>query len=111
MMGCKQPVEANEELLIPRVTFVEILADAQIFQAFSEMRRDRNKSGIDLAESYKWLLQEYGVTDEAFRYSLHFYAVDQKTFEEIYDEVITRISEKEAAYHELKNIQADSVSL
>ena len=92
--GNSQSVDASE--IVPREEMIEILTDIQIFESVNQIRKDRSKEGFELYRAYKWVFEQHDITEEIFRRSLEHYAEDPIDFEAIYDEVMIRISEKQA---------------
>jgi hypothetical protein len=113
--------------IIPREQMIEILADLQIFESTHQILKDKNeddvdakrkaalypeiygvdsttKSGnevkpkFDMLKIYKWVFEHYQVTEKSFRESMDYYSNDPEEFESIYDEVLIRISEKQAEF-------------
>ena len=83
--------------VIERQEFVEILADVQIFESTDQFVRNK-KTDFNLDHSYDWLFDEHNITIEDFTTSLDYYSRDPKVFEELYDDVITVITEKQIEY-------------
>ena len=105
---------------------IEILADLQIFESTNQILKnkgpndvganrragrypkiygadstknevaDSNKGNIDLYRIYKWVFVHYEVSEQSFRESIDHYSNNPEEFEEMYDEVLIRISEKQA---------------
>ena len=98
----------NEELEIPnhiiaKDTLVEMLVEIQIFEAIKKVKGDRNQLTMDIREAYDYEFEKFDVTEEKFIESMKFYAKNQKTFEEIFNEVIVRIAEREGELTSKKN--------
>ena len=57
----------------------------------------KNKqAAFNIDESYAWIFDKYGITEEEFKKSVDYYASDSKTYEEMYDQVIVNLTEKQA---------------
>ena len=89
--------------IIPKDTLVEMLVEIQIFEAIKKVKGDRNQLTMDIREAYDYEFEKFDVTEEKFIESMKFYAENQKTFEEIFNEVILRIAEKDGALTSKKN--------
>lgn len=93
--ACNTEVKPPENL-IDRDKFIEILADMQILESMDKIRTDRREEGFEIDKAIYWLFHEEGIDQEEFQASFEYYAKDPKVFEEIYDEVIIYLSEREA---------------
>ena len=118
-------IDANSNI-IPREKMIEILADLQIFESTQQILKDKGptdvkakrrsgrypeiygtdssknkkvdseKHNFDLYRVYKWVFVHYEVTEQSFRESIEHYSNNPEEFETMYDEVLIRISEKQA---------------
>ena len=93
--SCADDSKMKPEDAIPKVEFIEILADIQIFESMYKVRSDRKREGFKVEEAYQWLFDQHQIDQHVFKESFDYYAKDPMVFEEIYDKVIIRISEKE----------------
>jgi len=84
--------------IIPKDTMVEMLAEIQIMESINEITSNAKKEDFDIKDAYIWELDKYNVSEEKFKESLDFYSSHQNLLEEIYDMVIIRITEIEAAF-------------
>ena len=94
--SCNQNVEVIPENIIQREEFIDILVDIQIFESMNKVKHERNQDDFKISEAYNWLFEKHGIDQKIFKSSFDYYANDPKRFEEIYDEVIIRLSEREA---------------
>ena len=92
--SCSQEKIHGEDV-IEREKFVSILSDVQIFESSQHFIRNKNKD-FNIDYSYQWIFKKYDITEVEFKTSLEYYTSDPKTYEEIYDDVIIRLSEKQA---------------
>ena len=126
LTSCGEKSPKAEGQIIPREKMIDILADLQIFESTHQILMDKSKNEEvekrraarypeiygsdtanlandknnpnDLTRDYKWVFDHYQVTEEAFRESVDFYSNNPEDFEHMYDEVLIRISEKEAEF-------------
>lgn len=113
--------------IIPREKMVEILADLQIFESTHQILKSKNEDDVeakrkasrypeiygvdstadsgkavkpkfDMLMVYEWVFEHYEVSEKSFRESMDFYSNDPEEFEKMYDEVLIRISEKQAEF-------------
>ena len=124
--SCVDKNHEADSNVIPRDVMIEILADIQIFESTQQILKDKNQSvdetkrrksrypeifaedstkakdidekkqDFDLIKVYKWVFDHYQVTEQSFRESVDHYSNNPEEFEAIYDEVLIRISEKQA---------------
>ena len=84
--------------VIQRDTLIELLAEIQIMEALQQITADRQKLEFDIIEGYEWELEKYNVSKQRFITSMEFYSRHQNLFEDIYSDVIIRITEIEAEF-------------
>ena len=94
-VSCSAGAGEQPDNVIEKNKFVEILADAQIFESTHQFIKGKNPD-FRLDYNYEWIFNKYEVTKEQFNASVEHYSSNPQTYEEIYDEVIIKISEKEA---------------
>ncbi|MEQ8325130.1 MAG: DUF4296 domain-containing protein [Vicingaceae bacterium] len=82
--------------LIARETMIEVLTDVQIFESAHQISVDKSREAIDLYKTYKWIFNNYKINEQDFRSSMEYYMADPKEFELLYDDIIIRITEKQA---------------
>ena len=95
-VSCQQTEESLPEGLISKDNFIEMLVDIQLFEAINHVKREKGQVEFNLDQAYEWLFEKYNTSRENFQTSFDYYARDTKGFEEMYDEVIIRISQREA---------------
>lgn len=99
----KLPIEKPEYLLTEK-QMIEMLVDIHIAEAtYVQMAHDsiiRNSSAVNF---YYSILDKYQVPDSVFEKSFIFYASTPKQFEEMYKDVMSKLSEKEQEFSGRKN--------
>lgn len=85
------------EGVIEKEKFIELLTDVQIMEAMNQFIKNK-ETDYNLDFSYQWIYEKYGITEDEFRSSVLYYTQDPETYEEIYDEVIIKISDKKIEY-------------
>jgi hypothetical protein len=93
--SCENENERVAAEVIDREQFVDILAEVQILESTHQFIKSKNKD-FRLDYNYQWIYKEYGITEEEFKASVDYYSADPEVFEELFDEVIIKISEKQA---------------
>ncbi|HNL08651.1 MAG TPA: DUF4296 domain-containing protein [Chitinophagales bacterium] len=86
---------------IPKEQMINILADIHLVEARTQevsLRRfDTTLQKMDSIDNYyKIIFTKYGVKEKDFLNSFNAYATDQKTFDEMYDKVLERLSRIDA---------------
>lgn len=95
--SCKEKASSAPETVLPRAQFVQVLADVYTVEASLLVRAMPSDSSKNYAAAYYQLVfKKNNVSEEQFRESLDYYMKDPKTMDEIYKEVITELSKKEA---------------
>ncbi|MEE4257277.1 MAG: DUF4296 domain-containing protein [Bacteroidales bacterium] len=79
--------------LIVKDSIVLILADIEIIESALRQKQNRGQEINDIRDDYyKSIFASYGVSRVAFDSSMLYYRQDLETINEIYEEVITRLS-------------------
>ena len=85
------------EGLIPKEEMVLILADIELAESALREKQNLGHETEGTAEGfYTHVFSKYGVSKEQFDNSLDYYKSDLKTFEEIYEAVVNRLSVMES---------------
>ena len=105
LLACDQPLVEKPENLIRKKLMIEMLVDIHLAEATFIIRRgeDENVRSSSSAEFYYSILEKYEVADSVFEQSFVFYASDTKEFEQIYTEVMNRLSQIEQEFSGRKN--------
>ena len=83
--------------VVSQEKFTEILMDIQILEgAFQKKAIVLQKDKKDAGGYYVGLFKKHEITREEFEYSFAYYRRDPTTLQEIYDEVMTELSKKQA---------------
>ena len=104
-VACTQKLEHHAEKpddLIPKDTMVGMFTDFRLMDAALLHEQKNRKKNIDDTELYMYtsILEKYHVSRERFEQSFDYYATDLNEFDEIYAEVITRLSKLKAEIEE-----------
>lgn len=95
LLGCGKDVPEPPQDLIPRETFVELLAEVQLIEAVLNQNMIRNdEPRARIARYYKTTFATFNVTPQQFQDTYTWYYGQPELLLEIYDEVITVISTK-----------------
>ena len=99
----KLPVEKPENLLSEK-QMVDMLVDIHIAEAtYIQMSHDSIIRNGSSSNFYYSILDKYKVPDSVFEKSFIFYASTPKQFEEMYKDVMSKLSEIEQEYSGRKN--------
>ncbi|NQU53459.1 MAG: DUF4296 domain-containing protein [Bacteroidetes bacterium] len=94
----KLPVEKPEDLINEK-DMIKMLIDIHIAEAtFNQMRYDSIIRNSSSANFYYSILEKYQIPDSVFEKSFIFYASTPKHFEEMYQDVMNKLSEIEQDY-------------
>lgn len=94
----KLPIEKPENLISEK-DMIEILVDIHIAEAtFSHMRYDTLIKKSSSENFYYSVLEKYQVADSVFEKSFVFYASTPKQFEDLYQDVMNKLSETEQEF-------------
>lgn len=97
LFGCGGSSEKEVEL-IPKDKFIEVLVDVHLGDAYlSAVKYDHNDEMYIPENFYPNVLEKHGVSREQFDKTLMYYAEDQKQLIKIYDQVLNKLSEKQAS--------------
>ena len=87
--------DRENELYIPRDKFVAILTDIHLADGYYSFNYEGRKTHGDSINLYNAVLKNYGYTRAQFDTTLKFYAVNTSKFDQLYEEVITRLNKTE----------------
>lgn len=97
LYGCGKDAPPPPAGLIPRETFVELLAEVQLIEAVLNQNMIRNDDPrARIARYYKTTFETFKVTPQQFQETYTWYYGQPDLLLEVYDEVITVISTKRA---------------
>ena len=93
VIACKE--KNDEEKIIPRRDFVELLVDLHITDAIATNHTiNENFGRLDSAILYHTVLESHGFTKEQMIRSMNYYSSDPEELVEIYDDVFSRLSKQ-----------------
>lgn len=99
----KLPIEKPKDLISEK-QMIQMLVDIHIAEAtFNHMRYDSLVRKSSSANFYYSVLNKYEVQDSVFEKSFVFYSSTPKHFEEMYKDVMNKLSEIEQEYSGRKN--------
>jgi len=80
--------------LIPRNEMVDLIVDMKIYDAIVKAKQKKTPSEVDFAKYYihNSILEKYDITRERFESSLAYYHQDLEVMDDIYADVITKLS-------------------
>ncbi len=94
--GCQDSAIVSSGI-ISKDTLVDILADMHVIEAsFALGHLDSSSNGIKPENVNKAVLEKYSISRSRFDTSYNYYISKPKEFNQIYDEVINKLSQKQA---------------
>lgn len=97
--SCDEPPIPKPDKLIKEKQMIEMLVDIHMAEAtFIHMRYDSIIKNSTSANFYYSVLEKYQVPDSLFEKSFVFYASNPRHFEEMYREVMNKLSETEQQF-------------
>jgi hypothetical protein len=95
--GCTEKVREKAippNDLIPRDEMVDIIVDMHLYDAiiWKEQKTKTKKIQVEKLFLYESILEKYHITKEKFESSMGFYQSDLEVLDEIYADVITKLS-------------------
>ena len=64
LSSCGGTSKEIDDNVIPRDKMIEILADVQIFESTKQILKDKDDFDFEIYRAYKWLFDQYGVTEK-----------------------------------------------
>jgi hypothetical protein len=98
LSSCSKKQVVVPESVIPRDTMILMMTDIHLAEATIQIR-NLGRSDTTRQEAYaryRYIYEKYKVGDDRFRESFEFYRSQPEYFHKMYDEVLTRLSEKQA---------------
>ena len=97
--SCDKEVFEKPKNLIKEKQMIELLIDIHLAEStFQQMRHDTVFKKFSSADFYYSVLEKHHVTDSVFEKSLVYYASYPKKFEDMYREIMNRLSQMEKQY-------------
>lgn len=99
LSSCSKKQVLVLENIIPRDSMILLMTDIHLAEATIQIR-NLGRSDTTRQEAYsryRYIYEKYKVSDGRFRESFEFYRSQPEYFHKMYDEVLTRLSEKQAA--------------
>ncbi len=95
--GCTEKVRVKAippVNLIPRDEMVDVIVDMHLYDAiiWKEQKTKLKKIQVEKLFLYESILEKYHITKEQFESSMGFYQSDLEVLDEIYADVITKLS-------------------
>ncbi|NOX47876.1 MAG: DUF4296 domain-containing protein [Chlorobi bacterium] len=95
--GCTEKVRVKAippDNLIPRDEMVDVIVDMHLYDAiiWKEQKTKMKKIQVEKLFLYESILEKYHITKEQFESSMGFYQSDLEVLDEIYADVITKLS-------------------
>lgn len=92
LVSCKKK---DDGVYIPREQFIAVLTDIHLADAYYSTNYEGRKTHNDSVNLYHSVLENYGFTLSQFDTTLKLYTINTKKFDELYEEVITRLNKIE----------------
>jgi hypothetical protein len=96
-LGCTEKVREKQvppEDLIPRDEMVDVIVDMHLYDAiiWKKQKNKIKKIQFDKFFLYESILEKYHISREQFESSMSYYQSDLEVLDEIYADVITKLS-------------------
>ena len=103
--SCEAEVTVPEDV-VPQEQFVEVMIDMQLLEAAFNMKHLGNKEADTIMyPRYREVYAHHGISPETFRYSYDWYLSEPELMDEVYEEVLNKLSIME---EEVKNAPDDA---
>ncbi|MCS6992078.1 MAG: DUF4296 domain-containing protein [Chitinophagales bacterium] len=110
LTACSQGTNVAPVGVLSKQTMVEVLEDILITEAGASHFRNIDELNYMMADRYAAVLKRHGISYEQFVRSYEHYLQQPAQLASIYDEVIVRLSAKEAAIRNSGNYQPAPIS-
>jgi hypothetical protein len=96
-IGCKHIADDKPAGLVPQDQMIQILADIHIADAVVDQKSGQQATNLPLTNAlYTRIFQNYHITAAQYKASYKYYEVHPKLMDDIYTQVITELSKREA---------------
>lgn len=92
----------NEEVL-PEEQMVELLTDIQLVESVVRVNAGEDEFLTDSVDYYSAIFEKHSVSKIQFEESMRYYTKHPADLENIYDQVLVKLSEREAGYEAAGN--------
>ncbi len=95
LFSCQENKEVVPEGVLIRDRMIDVMVDVEMTQALIRFKLSR-KDTVNQAYLFDEMFSEYGISEKEFNNSLNYYSQNPKILLDLYVDVITAISEKQA---------------
>ncbi|MEO5569290.1 MAG: DUF4296 domain-containing protein [Bacteroidia bacterium] len=95
--SCSKKQEKIPGDIIPKAKMVQVMVDIHLAEAHSQFSAAFDNSANVKQTYYKFILNKYKISYNQLMNSWKFYAEHPEIFSQVYDEVITELSKRQAA--------------
>ncbi len=96
ILSCSKKSVSIPADIIPVKQMEEVMADVHLAEAAKQVPDYNDTARHTISEYYAFILKSHHITKDQFEHSFTFYKSHPELMEEIYSEVINRLSEKQA---------------
>ena len=96
LISCSKNEEKIPADIISKDKMVQVMVDIHLAEARSQMGTPFNDVKAQKQSYYKFIFKKHKISYEQLRKSLNYYSAHPEIFSEVYDEVITELSKKQA---------------
>jgi hypothetical protein len=97
LVSCKQINDDKPSDLIPQKQMIEVLVDIHVADAVVEQKYGTANPNLALTSAlYSRIYQNYNITAAQYKTSYKYYEAHPKLMDDMYEQVITELSKKEA---------------
>lgn len=97
-MACGEEKNERPEKILSQHDMALVIADIQLVESVKRIITNEFDFNGDSVDVYSPVFEQYGINRETFRESMRYYTQNPDQMEEIYQEVLVILSEKEATY-------------
>lgn len=95
-ISCGKKTVSIPSDVLPKKQMIEVMTDVQLAEAAKDVAMSEDKTKNTIQEYYAFIFNKHRITKEQFQKSFDFYKTHPELMEEIYSEVINRLSELQA---------------
>lgn len=96
IFSCSKKEEKIPADILPKEKMVELMVDVHLAEAQSQAKIGFDNSKTIKQAYYKFIFNKYQISYSQFAKSFDYYSAHPEVFSEIYDNVITELSKKQA---------------
>jgi len=108
LVSCDSNRKKLPEGVIGETQMVEIFTEIELGQAFVKLKMSELDS-INQEALFQHIFDRYSISQEKFNESLKYYVTEPEVLEDIYGQVIVKLSERQAETQRIEESEKDSI--